>query len=80
LWDASALVKRYAPEAGSETADAALLYAYLSHARIQSAAGMTCILVAADQRLVRAAEAEGLATLNPERVAAADMPGLISVP
>lgn len=68
LWDASALAKRYAPENGSDTADA--LFAHTA----QSFAGSPCALVASDQRLLRAAEAEGLATLNPELLPAAEVP------
>jgi hypothetical protein len=36
------------------------------------------VLVAADQRLVRAAAAEGLATLNPETIPAVDVPALLA--
>lgn len=49
------------------TADAAMLAAYLR--RGQSEAGIAaCLLVASDKRLIRAAEAEGLFSLNPETV------------
>jgi hypothetical protein len=40
--------------------------------------GDTFALVAADTRLLRAGAAEGLATLNPEAVAAADVPALLA--
>jgi len=33
----------------------------------------TCILVAADQRLLRASQAEGLMAVNPELMAPADV-------
>lgn len=100
LWDASALVKRYDPEQGSdtvdtvfganpavpmattylvyaETCDAALLFASLRLAR-QAPPGLTCALVAADQRLIRAAELERLAALDPDFVSAADVPALLA--
>jgi hypothetical protein len=40
--------------------------------------GETLVLVAADTRLLRAGAGEGLATLNPETVAAADVPALLA--
>ena len=46
--------------------DAALLTALLEFSR--SSGISTCVLIASDQRLLRAAAAEGLATLNPEHV------------
>lgn len=57
--------------------DAAILTAYLHYAQ-QQPANVSCVLVAADQRLLRAAEVEGLHTLNPELVAAADVPGFLA--
>jgi hypothetical protein len=42
------------------------------------ATGDALILVAADTRLLRAGAAEGLATLNPETVPAADVPALLA--
>ncbi len=39
-----------------------------------------CLLIAADQRLLRAATAEGLAALNPELVAATDVSTLPAPP
>lgn len=50
--------------------DAILLTLLLEFARLPDAP--TCVLVAADKRLVRAAQSEGLKTLNPELVPAAD--------
>ena len=35
-------------------------------------------LVASDQRLLRAASAEGMITLNPENLAAADVPAFLA--
>lgn len=46
--------------------DAALLTALLEVS--QSSGISTCVLVASDQRLLRATAAEGLATLNPEHI------------
>jgi hypothetical protein len=40
--------------------------------------GDALVLVAADTRLLRGAAAEGLATLNPESVDAADVPALLA--
>lgn len=57
------------------SADASILATYL---RFQRAAAEACLLVASDKRLLRAAEAEGLPSLNPEDVAPADVPGLLS--
>jgi predicted nucleic acid-binding protein len=60
------------------TADAAILETHLRFVRSQPPDSPTSVLVAADTRLLRAAEAEGLTTLNPETVAAADLPALLS--
>jgi len=60
------------------TTDAALLATCLRYTRSQLSGGPTHVLVAADQRLLRAANAECLATLNPEAVAAADVPALLA--
>ena len=57
---------------------AAILATFLRYAQARLAAMVPCILVAADKRLVRAAEAEGLKTLNPELVLAADVPGFLA--
>ena len=46
--------------------DAAILTAFAVYVREYSE--HTALLIASDQRLIRAAEAEGLATLNPESV------------
>jgi hypothetical protein len=37
----------------------------------------TCVLVTSDQRLLRAAAAEGLAALDPEMVSVADLPHVL---
>ncbi len=46
--------------------DAAILATYLRFQQSLPPGSPPCLLVAADRRLLRAAEAEGLATLNPE--------------
>lgn len=58
-------------------ADASILMSFVSFAQSQPAA-TACVLVAADQRLLRAAQAEGLRTLNPERVDPADVPAFLA--
>jgi predicted nucleic acid-binding protein len=58
--------------------DAAMLFAYLRHMRARSREEPAVVLVTADQRLVRAADAEGLRTLNPEYLAAADVPARLA--
>lgn len=56
--------------------DAALLTTLLRYARAPGAP--PCLLVAADRRLLRAARAEGLATLDPEQTAPDAVPGLLA--
>jgi hypothetical protein len=51
---------------------------YLRFARAQSPAAPACLLVTADQRLLRAAAAEGLQTLDPEQLPAADVPAFLA--
>lgn len=58
--------------------DASILATYLRRARSQPPSAPACVLVAADRRLLRAAEAEGLRTLNPELVPAADIPAFLA--
>lgn len=53
--------------------DAAILATYLWYQQSLPAGSPPCFLVAADQRLLRAAEAEGLRTLNPEAAAPQDI-------
>jgi predicted nucleic acid-binding protein len=60
------------------TTDAALLATYLRYVQAQPPGAGTSVLVAADQRLLRAAGAEGLTTLDPEGIAAADVPVLLA--
>lgn len=54
------------------SSDAAILATYLDYVQTLLPAGTACLLVATDHRLLRAAHAEGLPTLNPQDVAAAD--------
>jgi predicted nucleic acid-binding protein len=58
--------------------DAVILSTYLRYVRSLPSGALTSVLVAADSRLVRAANVEGLATLNPEAVAAADIPSFLA--
>lgn len=60
------------------SSDAAILSAFLRFRDSLSAGSPTCLLVAADQRLLRAAAAEGLMTLDPERTLPADVPALLT--
>jgi predicted nucleic acid-binding protein len=60
------------------SSDAAILAAFLGYVRAQAPAAPRCVLVASDRRLLRAASAEGLLTLNPEAVPAADVPSLLA--
>jgi predicted nucleic acid-binding protein len=67
------LIKRH----NLNSADAAMLHAFLKHAGLLGASAV-CLLVASDQRLLRAAKAEGLEGLNPESVVAADVPAFLA--
>ena len=55
--------------------DAALLGTLL---RYSQTTGETCVFIAADKRMRRAAQAEGLSTLNPELMALADVSTFLS--
>ena len=57
------------------SSDTAILATYL---RFQRATTEPCLLISSDKRLNRAAEAEGLKSLNPEEVATGDIPGRFS--
>jgi hypothetical protein len=58
--------------------DAAILAVFLRYTQALSPAAPASLLVAADQRLLAAARAEGLSTLNPETVAVADLPAFLA--
>ena len=50
----------------TQSNDAAILATYLRFQQSLPSGSPACLLVAADKRLLRAAETEGLGTLNPE--------------
>lgn len=58
--------------------DAAILATYLNFQRSQPAGAPPCLLVAADQRLLRGGAAEGLVDLNPQFVPAANLPAFLA--
>jgi predicted nucleic acid-binding protein len=58
--------------------DAAILVTFLRYARSRTPGLPACVLVASDQRFLRTANAEGLQTLNPESVSAADLSALLA--
>ncbi len=58
--------------------DAIILAAYLEYAANLPSESPACVLVASDLRLLRAAAAEGLHTLNPELLSATDVPAFLA--
>jgi predicted nucleic acid-binding protein len=58
--------------------DAAILALVMRYLRILPPPTVSCVLIAADQRFLGAAQAEGLKTLNPELVAVADVPAFLA--
>ena len=58
--------------------DAAILVVFLRYARFLAASRSTCVLVAADKRLLRAAQTEGLHPLNPQTLASTDVPAFLA--
>jgi hypothetical protein len=58
--------------------DSAILALFLRYIQALPAGSPAAVLVASDQRLIAAAQAEGLATLNPETLAATDVPAFLS--
>lgn len=56
--------------------DAAILTLLLEY--VHGPDALPCLLIASDQRLLRAAEAEGLATLNPELIAPGDVAAILA--
>jgi predicted nucleic acid-binding protein len=58
--------------------DGAILALFLRYVQALPTGSPTSVLVAADQRLLAAAQAEGLATLNPESLAAPDVPAFLN--
>ncbi len=57
--------------------DGAILQAFLRYT-VASGASMAGVLIASDQRLLRAARAEGLEVLNPETVQPVDEPAFLA--
>lgn len=68
------LMERYNVNAS----DSAILALFLRYIQALPAGSPSPILVASDQRLIAAARAEGLAALDPEVVAAADVSAFLS--
>jgi uncharacterized protein len=60
------------------SSDAAILVTLLRYAQLEAAGGNRCVLVAADVRLVRAAVAEGLTSIDPEALTVADLTALLA--
>jgi len=58
--------------------DAIILTLFLRYYHFHAPGRSPCVLIAADQRLLRAAAAEGLATLNPELVSPAEVPAILA--
>jgi predicted nucleic acid-binding protein len=73
ILDGIDLIQRY----NLNSADASSLRAFLKHASLLPAS-MANVVVAADQRLLRAANGEGLLVLNPEQLAVADVPAFLA--
>jgi hypothetical protein len=73
ILDGIDLIQRY----NLNSADAASLRAFLKHVALLPSSGAS-IVVASDQRLLRAAGGEGLAVLNPEQLAAAGVPAFLA--
>jgi predicted nucleic acid-binding protein len=59
--------------------DAATLAAFLRHSKMPSVAGQPVVLIGSDHRLLRAAQAEGLKVLDPERLSATDVQRFLAV-
>jgi predicted nucleic acid-binding protein len=58
--------------------DAAILATVLEYVHVTASGGSDCVLIAADRRLLRAAAAERLETLDPETLIAADVPTFLA--
>ena len=58
--------------------DAAILSTLLDYSTDPSSATDPCVLVASDQRLLRAAASEGMLTLNPETLSVTDVPAFVA--
>ena len=73
IFDGIELVRRH----NLNSSDAAILQAYLKHATPMRRS-VVSVLVASDQRLLRAAKAEGLDVLNPESIQPVDVPAFFA--
>jgi predicted nucleic acid-binding protein len=58
--------------------DAATLAAFLRYSKTPSIAGQPVVVIGSDNRLLRAAQAEGLMVLNPETLSATDVPRFLA--
>jgi uncharacterized protein len=58
--------------------DAAILAVFLRYTQTLSPGAPARLLIPADQRLLAAARAEGMSTLDPETIAAADIPAFLA--
>jgi hypothetical protein len=58
--------------------DATILAAYLRYERSRRGRSRPCVLVASDRHLLRAAQAEGLNTLDPEHLAVTDVEAFLA--
>jgi len=75
IFSASSLVDAH----NMNSADAAILAAYLRFRSSLSRNSPTCLLVASDKRILWAAIAEGLQTLDPEGLSPTEASALLSV-
>jgi hypothetical protein len=57
--------------------DAAILTLLIGYSQTLPGGPASCLLIAADRRLLRAAGAEGFPVVDPETVPAADIPALL---
>jgi hypothetical protein len=73
ILDGIELIRRH----NLNSTDGAILQAYLNHASPMRPS-VVSVLVASDQRLLRAANAEGLEVLNPESVQPVDVPTFLA--
>jgi predicted nucleic acid-binding protein len=58
--------------------DAAILTLLLEYSQTLPRGKTDCVIVAADRRLLRAADTEGLGTIDPEALPVIDVPGLLA--
>jgi predicted nucleic acid-binding protein len=60
------------------SSDAGILATFFRYAQLEATAGNHCLLVAADVRLVRAAVAEGIPSIDPEALSTVDVGPLLA--